>query len=56
MRGGFGWVGRGGIGSGSGVPGGIGVGGFGGVGSGSFGGGGVGVVCIRIPVINSTVF
>jgi len=56
VRGGFGSVGRGGIGSGSGVPGGIGVGGFGGVGSGSFGSGGVGVVCIRIPVINSTVF
>jgi hypothetical protein len=49
--GGFGSVGRGGVGGGSGVPGGVGVGGFGGVGSGSFGRGGVGVVCIRIPVI-----
>jgi hypothetical protein len=51
--GGFGSVGRGGVGGGSGVPGGVGVGGFGGVGSGSFGrcGGSVGVVCIRIPVI-----
>jgi len=51
VRGGFGSVGRGGVGGGSGVPGGVGVGGFGGVGSGSFGLGGVGVVCITISVI-----